>query len=706
LYKNEHILTPSQKQAAESIDSFLKNDSQHCFILKGYAGTGKTYLIGKIAREILQAKRNVVLLAPTGRAARVLQNKTDLNARTIHSHIYSPTKIGLEANDDKESILKYRFERRDNEDTNDTVYFIDEASMISDIKADQEMISFGSGRLLSDVLEYIGWDSKLDRSNHSRKIIFVGDPIQLPPVQGCFSPALSEEYIQKEKGLSVSSYALTDIVRQQQESGIVQNSMEIRKSVETQDYRTLQVQAHHDVSHIRDRFIDRWSSAIHQKNIDSTIVITATNKAALDYNIAIRDSLWNKEHEGPLKGDRVLCVTNNYKHKILNGELLTVLYSSPTAETRAVYFKGRKEPVTLLFRAAKLQFIDLTNNEASSLDCMLLENALMSPARTTSLDVLVALRLEFEKRRNLKYPSQNKIPDVTEFRKLKDQYLLALQEDIYFNAIHIKYGYALTCYKAQGGEWDNVFVDFKSSFNQRNEHYFRWAYTAMTRAKRMLYTINAPNFGIFSTTDSGIVLDAPPHAVRSVDLVHPVEEEQTFTDLLKQRIYELCNSAEIELDELIPMPYRVRAALVRKQESVKVDIIFNGKNRITNIVLKGNKNTSFDNEVLDLLSVMNGTTLKVLSQSREFVPSFSSEQGLQADIYSEVKKRLTDKIIVTGLEHHNYRERYTFRENRNIACIDFLFNGMGVITSIEEKPVYSNSSEFLRKLSALFEMEE
>lgn len=710
-------LTSSQQQALDLINDFLQQNDRRCFLLGGYAGTGKTHLIGLLTNQVLDTHRQVVLLAPTGRAARVLGHKTGLPASTVHSHIYTPSSEEVPEEEDQPGVIVAHFKVKGNQDPINALYIVDESSMISDIAGDQETVRFGSGRLLADLIEFVGWNAPIPIQGNARKVIFVGDPAQLPPVQGPFSPALSEEYLKKEYGIISISFTMTDVVRQKSDSGIVDNSLRIRSAIEKGNYQKFQITPAEDVEIVSSPFSEIWNGLILKNRHKQVMVVTWSNDRALQYNKVMRHCLWGgRDEDQLLAGDRVMCVANNRRHLILNGELFEILEVCPYHERQSISIKGRTEQVELLFRDARIRFADDFNQEIIT-ECKLLENILWSNERALSRDELLALRIEFETRREMRYPRKKLWKEnPSEFKKQREEYLLALQEDPYYNAVHVKFGFAVTCHKAQGGEWDEVFVDFRGPFNTRNERYFRWAYTAITRAKRHLYALFAPNLGaidIRKPAPAAENAEGPkinsPDTLPSPTLVGQRNESisSDFASLLGRDVREICTPYGFDLVSSTSHKYLERIQLKRGDQVGVFDITYNGKHIVSKITSKGGGTEAFVQQALSLLISLKGKRLFEASNPSLVNPIFSEDQVHLREIHDEVLRRIIPHgIAIYSVEHLQYRERYTFQHGKSLAIVDLIYDGDNVVTGIERNTSLSTSLDLLGKVTLLLAEEQ
>ncbi len=486
-------LTESQSNAIKQLFEFLDTDD-HCFILKGYAGTGKTFLISRLTKYLDKHEIPFILAAPTGRAARMLSQKTDKKAVTIHSLIYaSPEELLESAHSTDRTILNFSIKKFTQ--PQGTIFIIDESSMVHDNLSAGEFLNFGTGRLLFDLLNYTSLNFKQDNKRTKQKIIFVGDPAQLPPVNQKNSPALSSDYLYSEFGLSADETELTEVVRQSGESGILNFATTLRNTLSNEQYRFPQMLKSLDTKVVSSsEFIDVWKHPA-TKNIDEVAVIVRTNDLALRYNRQIRNYLFHTKSDTPRKGDRLLVINNNNFYNFLNGDIVEVAeIVSETEKLKATNpFDGKE--YELCFRDVLLHYKDSEGKEQEKY-VKILENMLSSKTGGLGRNEHTILRIISLDVAGYKYsqlnPKKKSSQKAMETKKKVEE---AMKDSEYLNALQVKFGYALTCHKAQGGEWKNVFLDFNSYGPIHDEDYIRWAYTAVTRTKETLYAINPP--GIF-----------------------------------------------------------------------------------------------------------------------------------------------------------------------------------------------------------------
>lgn len=469
-------LTIQQHKVFEQIKAFLDSEAS-VFILRGYAGTGKTTMV-KIVADYIMQNHQLSLMAPTGRAARVLTAKTGHKAVTIHKAIYEKAHIlPKKVKDVAESEFKFVFPIHKSEREGRIVAIVDEASMLCSRKIEHELFEFGTDNLMEDLLTFI-------RPNFGGKIIFVGDPAQLPPVGESVSNALSAEYFQ-EKGLKVIEAELTEVLRQKGDSIILKNAMMIRDLLQ-KDKRNQLVfdEQKDDVETVPpEQFLNKYLDYRKESKKHDSVIICYSNKSASRYNRDIRKALYGEDV--PLRVNDILLITqNNYRLNRMNGEFVPVLtVGARTQQSAPVYTQvgGKRQRVIITLNFVQVTVLD---GDGNPMLCMLLEDLLTSDKATISIDENRALYINFCMRHpNLKQGTE----DFAE----------ALLSDEYYNAIRAKYGYAVTGHKCQGGEWGKVFVDYTGRTGLDDDS-LRWAYTATTRAQKTLYVTNLPHITPFS----------------------------------------------------------------------------------------------------------------------------------------------------------------------------------------------------------------
>lgn len=462
------------------IKDFFSNESD-IFVLKGYAGTGKTTLIGAISEYLKASHILYCVLAPTGRAAKILRDKVG-SGKTIHSEIYSPELKCIIPDDDDESKKSYQYVfPLITQPSDKQVIIVDESSMVSDMMQSNEFLQFGSGKLLSDLLEYF-------KTTGAKKLIFVGDDAQLPPVGDNHSRALDVEDL-RNRGFRVESAELTEVVRQKADSSILQEAMKVRlllqKPLKERTYLELNPNGKDIIEANAFDKAKEYVALYPQPELGNGVIIHYSNRASFEANKQIRELMYGDNVDLQL-GDVLLINNNNYRtysREIYNGDMAKVVnVGNVERHSVPVTIEGKKKHIELRYRDVELMFPNENSHEIVS--CKILMNLLESTERDISIWEMRALYIDF----CMRHP------------KLKEgsgDFKEALIHDMYFNSLRVKYGYAITCHKAQGGEWETAFVDY-SRRNGLSDDALRWCYTATTRARRTLYTINAPHITSFT----------------------------------------------------------------------------------------------------------------------------------------------------------------------------------------------------------------
>lgn len=485
--------TQEQAHALEVFAEFLTDRDPHAvMILRGSAGTGKTTLSGAIVRTLKEIRQKVMLLAPTGRAAKVFSLNSGSPAYTIHRRIYREKSF---------SGVEGQFNLNDNLYT-DTLFMVDEASMIANMGLGG--MSFGSGCLLDDLVHFV-YQGRNDR------LLLIGDKAQLPPVGEEESPALHAAMLEGY-GLKVYECDLNEVLRQSEESGILYNATMIRQMITHDDITQLPKIHFAGYSDIKPmpgaELIEALADSYHHVGLDDTIVVTRSNKRANIFNQGIRNMVLDREEELS-QGDILMIVKNNYywmeeerkkikeieerrvksegtepgtaTHKVQSSKFQVQSNDIPAFLAngdRAKVLKVRRRIDLYGFRFATLllQFPDYDNYELEA---------------TVLLDTLTseAPALTHEQQEQLFHQIEEDYQDIP----LKADRMKAIRQDQFFNALQVKFAYAVTCHKAQGGQWAHVYVDQGyMTDDMLNPDYIHWLYTAFTRATEMLYLVNWP----------------------------------------------------------------------------------------------------------------------------------------------------------------------------------------------------------------------
>ena len=442
-----------------ALGAFLvSRDARKAFILRGYAGTGKTSVTSALVRAMEGLKQPCVLMAPTGRAAKVLSRYAGKTAYTIHKKIYRKNQLGVEA-----------FSLSDNLHRN-TLFIVDEASMLS---GERDNMTFGSGCLLDDLVRYV-------YSGAGCSLLLLGDDAQLPPVGSVNSPALSEDFM-RGYGLQVTSYALKEVARQALDSGILAEATRIREGLQSTEYRvqntdffTIRPNGKDIIRVPGEEVVERLEASWREVGAEETLIIARSNKMTNLYNGGVRARVLWKE-DSLSNGDRVMVTKNNYFWAqeyddldfIANGDMFEIERLMNEHELYGFHFaKARLRSVDYAWEIEALVWLDTLTTD--------------SPEANYALQKTLFSRIA---------------EDYPEIRNKKDL-VKAVYDSPYFNALQVRFAYCVTCHKAQGGQWKHVYIDkgltsegVKELGSEEREEFLRWLYTAVTRATEKIYVL-------------------------------------------------------------------------------------------------------------------------------------------------------------------------------------------------------------------------
>lgn len=457
LVKQHFPFQPTLKQdiVLQQLTEFIfSKNKDSLYLLKGYAGTGKTTIIGSIVSNLWKAKKSAVLMAPTGRAAKVISNYSGKEAFTIHKKIYFPKK-------EKSGGVKFVLQPNKHKNT---IFIVDEASMIPDTPGESKL--FENGSLLDDLMQYV-------YSGHHCKLLLIGDTAQLPPVKLDISPALNEHTLALNYNKEITKMELDEVVRQEQESGILANATYLREALANSflDSFKFNLNGFKDIIRLVDGYeiMDAINDAYSTLGNEETAIIVRSNKRANLYNQQIRERILFNENEIST-GDYLMVVKNNYfwlkptsdAGFIANGDIIEIL------EIFSI-----KELYSFRFAEVKIRMVDYPKMQP--FETVLLLDTIS--AETPSLTYDDSNRLYQEVMKDY----QNETSNYKKF--------LGVKNNNFFNALQVKFSYAITCHKSQGGQWNTVFVEQPYLPEGITIDYLRWLYTAVTRAQERLYLI-------------------------------------------------------------------------------------------------------------------------------------------------------------------------------------------------------------------------
>lgn len=737
----QHInLTADQRNALKKIQDFLKGP-ERIFILKGYAGSGKTTLIEGLVGYLRYIQKGYHLMAPTGRAAKVINQKTKFTATTIHKVIYHFEELHIKIQNQKkdkekeneekkeqqtqqsgeEGVISFKFRYKlRNTDSDSTVFIVDEASMVSDSESSDDFISFGSGRLLFDLISY----SRIQSEYTGNKIIFVGDPVQLPPIGMNFSPALDAQYLLEKYKVLALQAEMKEVKRQSTENGILAAASQIRQCFTSGYFNHFHLRENlKDIFHLS--YNDYLKAYKSQEG--SKIIICYKNQTAFLLNRDIRIDKFGSDL--PIQpSDTVIVAANNYLLGIMNGEFAVVSEVSPSVESREVRFQakgGRSKSVKLTWRRISLILLD-ENNLPRTINGWILENYLLCNDSSLKPEEQIALYIDFKSR----HPCLKE--NTAEFN-------LAISQDEYFNCLLLKYGYAITCHKAQGGEWENVFVfwdkGIKENFNfyeENHEHkgksnrdFYRWAYTAVTRPSKKLFCINPPYFHPFSSMnfmDINIqntfnALTEQSHSVMEINIEEASQELEkwglmnapiTIQEHFVHKWYHL-KKHHIQIIGWEKVGYEIRYIFKQEVHTAGFKYWVNAKNQFNSKFQKLPIPNHSDKLFATITQVLESAVPIVLNSNStegnetliEWDTLLEEEKPFLKSLFIEIRNRLKEGIKITQVQHLPYRERYTFEKRGKTCVVDFLYNSEGFWGNVLPLENQCNCSEIITSIKEI-----
>lgn len=631
------VLTPEQQAIAEQFNEFLDSNS-HIFMIKGSAGTGKTTLLKHLVEVVGARDIASYLMAPTGRASMILGEKVGDEATTVHRFIYLITKEKENVDDDD------IFRVRSNDTADNAIYFVDEASMVGDIEDLDEDVKFGSGRLLTDLMAFANC------KNSRRKIVFIGDYAQLPPVGQNFSPALSEEYIQEEYGLLVQTAVLTTVIRQAAESGIYKSADAIRKGIDATQYTEFGLVNSDDVVPFSaDEFIMRYNELKAIDGEDEIMVITPSNAQALGYNEIIRHNKYGTTNLPVQVGDLLLITHNNYSQEnvLFNGSFVRVHSVCNEVETQYAFVGD--ERIAIRFRSVEV----LING--APFEYYILEDFLTEREGRLSQKMHKALWANFAQRMR-----EEKItPKMKEFNMRK-------RMDPYFNALHCKYGYAITCHKSQGGEWKNVLVDMNVWMGRMCESFFRWAYTAVTRAKNRLFHISSPEFNAINQFAMHPIM-----VCKAGGTMFSVLQGTDYKEYFGSKMRGVAVKSGIDCSDSCHIAWQHRFSFSNENERCTLIVWYNAKFYTGKIQVYQTSSVEFAQQCIELMKHT------MHNAKYTFIPKF--------DFQAQMHTHIVDVVNECGLSLMNvvqnqWDDIYYIATDADTASVKFYYNAKGVYT--------------------------
>lgn len=693
----QHInLTNDQRNALEKLHVFLESD-ERIFILQGYAGSGKTTLLKGFVEYLESLKKKYQLMAPTGRAAKVIREKTNKEATTIHRGIYNFERLDtIEAENELVEEQSYHFVFPINQISEDqNILIIDEASMVSSKESKHELFTFGTGFLLNDLLTY----AKISTSNN--KLIFVGDPAQLPPVGDNKSLALDPDYFIRDLNLSTKTAELSEVVRQN-DNLILKNAEKIRNLIFSENRKELKLEydAESFVQSNPNDFYGRFVDAFPIPKVGDGVIIAYSNGQCFHNNIAIREKLFPNQKDLVI-GDIILINNNNYHTygtELFNGDLAQVVEVDPDIISQSApvmidrYGKKERVVISLKFKWIKIRLPHFSED----ISCLIHYHLLNSVNRDLSIDEMKAVYINFLIRFNEKQ-KERKENGLQSFKIGSEEFKNALKSDPFFNALKIKYGYSITCHKSQGGEWDKVFVDYSGRVSLKTEP-LKWCYTATTRARESVICLNAPNFGVFSRLNFnpiGQIGNFPKNAFSFIGVNDSPFHNNTAhkcKSLKYWEIYEKLENTNFKIENVFsPLNGYLERYFIsnEKNEIIQLDGQHNGAGYFTQAF---KVTSNIDNpEAAEIEAIFNAP------YERQYLIDWNPVESFLKQLHSSVLQACdeSNSTLTNVVKTGKYDVTYYFITDSVCTYIQFYYNGQNQFTSALPKKLGSQEDEKL-----------
>ena len=686
-------LTKDQHNALEMLSIFLESDDR-IFILQGYAGSGKTTLLKGVIEHLKSDSKRFEVMAPTGRAAKILRDKTGYG-QTIHRTIYNFEDLQTTQDKDNKDDHSFHFIFPIRESSSDDrVLIIDEASMISSKEAKNEHFTFGTDILLNDLITYSGVPKS------TNKIIFVGDPAQLPPVGENHSKVFIPEYWMS-LGIKTQNSTLEEVMRQKRNT-ILQNSNKLRSLIGNETRRELSLD-YDDNCFVKTKS-EEISSMYAEKfpipEIGQGVIISFSNSQCLEYNRSVRKKIF-PGIETVNSGDLLIINQNNYHTygaELMNGDMAKVMEvdhniiprkNIPVYET--INGTRVKKQITLKFR----KIIIRVEQNAQEINCFIIDSLLNAPSRDLTILEMKALYIDFVMRfqENQNNKKEKRLPY---YKVGSKEFKQELKSDPYFNALRVKYGYAITCHKSQGGEWQTTFVDYYGRTSLKDDP-LRWSYTATTRAVERCYAANAPHVSVFSQFNIGEVKQLTNIPANALALEHiPVSPYHTESQHKAKSLKFWENSEKLENSQFHIVSvishggYQERYTISFREEQDQFDTYHNGAGIFQEF--QATNHLPWHNNVLELLNIPYHITYNI-----NYVPSLSVLEklfGLMQSLCAD------EEITITNIAENadNYQVIYFLKTDAKCALIQFYFNGNEQLTRAFPKSTDSIEDSKLNQL--------
>lgn len=694
----QHInLTNDQRTALEKLHAFIESD-ERVFILQGYAGSGKTTLLKGFVEYIKSLEKKYQLMAPTGRAAKIIREKTNKDATTIHRGIYNFERLDtIEAENENVEEQSYHYVFPINLiSEGENVLIIDEASMVTSKESKHELFTFGTGFLLNDLLTY----ARISSSKN--KLIFMGDPAQLPPVGDNKSRALDPNYFENDLHLPVQTAELTQVVRQN-DNLILKNAEKIRNLIFSKTRKELKFEYDSEsfIQSTLNDFFEHFVASFPTPKVGNGVIITYSNGQCYHNNIAVREKLFPNQKD-LVVGDIILINNNNYhtyETELFNGDLAQVVEVNPDVITQSapvmVDQNGKKERIiiTLHFKWIKIRLPHFSED----ISCLIHYDLLNSVNRDLSIDEMKAVYINFLIRFN-EEQKKRKERGLQSFKIGSAEFKNSLKSDPFFNALKIKFGYSITCHKSQGGEWEKVFIDYSGRVSLKTEP-LKWCYTATTRARESVICLNAPNFGVFQKLNFkpiGEIGNFPQNAISFLGIKDsPFHNSNAHKckSLKYWEIYEKLENTKFKIENVFsPINGYLEKYFIKNDQNqiMELDGHHNGAGYFTQAFKATSKLNLIDETELE--AIFNAP------HERQYLIDWNPVEPFLKELHSCLLQACDESnaTITNILKTGKYDVTYYFITDSICSYIQFYFNGQNQFTSALPKKIGTEEDEKLK----------
>ena len=677
------IYTKDQERVIENFNRFIFSRDDF-FIINGAAGTGKTFLINELIQITKENNYKYILLSSTGRGARFLKQSTNKFVQTVHREIYQFESKKIQEDSNKPTST-FKLKQNENEKT---VYFIDEASMLTDVESQGELM-YEENKVLSDLIKYI-------KSSLENKIVFIGDNCQLPPINMNLSPAISLKYLNDNYKLIGKYMEMNEVYRHSILNPIYQSATYIRDNIKKEKFNEMKLIFEKGYFEGVDNevFINKYIKELDNNN---SIIVCFSNDTCNFYNNRILKLKYG--HNQLTKGAKVINNNNTYidGEPLLSGDIGEVLYCGEKEEETIEFKRGTGiKSYTFSVRYAEIKFED-TIYKGYINENYLMNNTEKDELRSQAIAVYLSSKYNIRKNKD-KY-------DINTQQKLVNIF----NTDKYLTALNIKFAYAITCHKAQGGQWDKIFVDNNFGKSKKSKEYFRWIYTAITRGIKQSYITNYKEFNTLSEVKEVCVQGDIIEELSTGGMEELNKEEINILNVIESQVKKklfisIANSLRKYGLSIAPTSKSIYQDIYifrdKNGETCKMSIWLDKKGIVSSYKIINSTNINLK-DIIDI-EIQKLTNKKITENTSNINVDIDLNNDIEREIYETVNyKLLGSNINIKSIEHLNYRERYTFNEGIEEVTIDLIYNKKGSITKPKLLEKETNSLRLIDRINKI-----